>query len=293
MFFSRASITGIRGLSVFILSHFLQQHERIFESPMKQVRFIHWNAEEVRERADWFDTSEYEVQYAVPSGPALFRELKESQPDAIAIDLSRLPSQGRDVGLTLRKTVSTRHIPLLYIAGDAEKVEQIRRLLPDAVYSTWDRINQDLKAALAHPPDEPVVPDSVFAGYAGTPLQKKLGVREKSRILLLDAPRNFSKTLGSLPTGAQLLTDINEEMDIIICFTDSREKLNQRIKQLALRAEYASLWLAWPKKTSQLSTDLSQPVIRQAGLSAGLVDYKICSIDKTWSGLLFTRRKPE
>ncbi len=260
---------------------------------MKRIRYIHWNADEAAERAGRFDAAKYDVRYAVPSGPALFRELKETQPDAIAIDLSRLPSQGRDVGLTVRKTASTRHIPLLYIGGEPEKVEPIRRLLPDAVYSTWDSIDQALQEALTHPPDDPVVPDSVFDGYAGTPLPKKLGIRAKSRILLLDAPQNFERTLGTLPKGARLLAEINGEPDIIICFTASREKLNQRIKQLSSYAEQASLWLAWPKKASGMNSDLSQPIVRQAGLSAGLVDYKICSIDTTWSGLLFTRRTPD
>ncbi|HKJ69369.1 MAG TPA: hypothetical protein VKA68_15535 [bacterium] len=259
---------------------------------MKRVRFIHWNTEEARERAGRFDSSRYEVEYTLRSGPKLFRELKETQPDAIAIDLSRLPSQGRDVGLTLRKTTSTRHIPLLYIGGDTEKVERIRQLLPDAVYTNWEKINRDLKKAITHPPEDPVVPDSVFNGYAGTSLPKKLGIRENSRILLVDSPREFGELLDALPEDARMVNDINGKPDIIICFVESRATLSKRVDQLVSQADDASIWLSWPKKASGRDTDLSQAVVRQTGLSAGLVDYKICSIDETWSGLLFTRRKP-
>lgn len=78
---------------------------------------------------------------------------------------------------------------------------------------------------------------------------------------------------------------------MIICFIRSLEELRRRIGQMAARDDFRSLWIAWPKKASGVSADLSQQTVREAGLAAGLVDYKICAIGATWSGLLFTRRK--
>ena len=256
---------------------------------MGHVRLIHWKAEETAERAERIRPAGYEV-LSEPLNPARLRELRDDPPLAVVIDLSRLPSQGRDLGLNIRKYKATRHVPLVFVEGDPEKVARIKELLPDAVYTTWNRIRNSLKRAIAHPPADPVVPDSVMAPFRGTPLPKKLGIKAGSVVALVEAPERFEEILGDLPEGVVLRHDIGAPSDLILYFARSRKELESRIEGLAALAEKGRLWIIWPKKSSGVASDLSQTVVRQVGLSAGLVDFKVCSVDETWSGLRFTRR---
>ena len=132
-----------------------------------------------------------------------------------------------------------------------------------------------------------------MAGYSGTPLVKKLGIKALNRLALLDAPEGFSETLGRLPELVKLRTDLRgpAPFDLILFFADSRTKLQERLGDLTSRiTKTGSLWIAWPKKASGVATDLSESEVRDMGLSTGLVDNKICAVDETWSGLRFVRR---
>lgn len=256
----------------------------------RRVRLIHWNAAEAEEKAARLRVAGYEVVYDVLN-PAAMRELRNAPPDIIVVDLTRLPSQGRDVALQLRQFKATRYVPLVFVGGDQDKVERIKQLLPDAIYSTWERIRSALKQAIAHPPTGGVIPRSSFAAYVGVPLAKKLGIRANSVVALIGAPSDFEKTLGKLPDGVRVQRRGRGQCDLILWFTQSRSELESRIVEMGTRAGEDGLWIVWPKKASGIETDLSQVVVRQAGLAVGLVDYKISSIDATWAGLRFARRK--
>ena len=258
---------------------------------MHRVRLIHWNAAGAEKRADKLRAAGYRVDSEPVRGPSSLRELRSHPPDAVVIDLSRLPSQGRDLGLSLRGLTTTRHVPLVFIEGDPEKVARIKQLLPDAVYTTWGRIRGSLKRAIARPPADPVVPESAMAGYSGTPLPKKLGIKPSSVVALVGAPQGFEDTLGELPDGVSLRRGARGRRDLTIWFTRSLKDLERRVERLAALVGDGGLWIAWPKKASGLATDLTQAHVRKAGLARGLVDYKICAIDETWSGLKFSRRK--
>jgi CheY-like chemotaxis protein len=256
-----------------------------------RVCLIHWNAAERKERAERLVAAGYEVDAQMPGGPALFRELAQNPPAAVLIDLSRLPSQGRDIAMAIRKRKGTRYLPLVLVGGDPDKVARIRALLPDAVYTFWGEIGSALPKAIARPPRDPVVPVSVFDGYAGKALPDKLGIKAHLVLALVDAPQGFDRTLGGLPEGVVIRENTDTASDLTIWFVRSRKGLGQGMSQMAARTDVGPLWIAWPKKASGVASDLSQQVVREAGLAAGLVDYKVCSIDETWSGLLFTRRK--
>jgi DUF3052 family protein len=131
----------------------------------------------------------------------------------------------------------------------------------------------------------------VAAGYSGTPLPKKLGIKPGSVVRLIGAPRSFRKTLGELPEGAVLRENDGEAAVLTLWFLPSQRELDRGIHEIAARLERGSLWMIWPKKSSGMDTDLTQREVREAGLAAGLVDYKVCAVDATWSGLLFTRRR--
>ena len=258
---------------------------------MTSVRLVHWNEAEAAERGERLRTAGYEVEDKVPSAPNL-RDLFADIPDAYVIDLGRMPSQGRDVAVLLRKREVTRRVPIVFVGGEAAKVEGTRQVIPDAVYTSWDEIEGDLETAIAAPPTDPYVPDSAFAGYSGTPLFKKLGIKPGTAVALVDAPDDFEATLGALPEGASLGIVGPGEGDLVIWFIMSLEDLRGGVDTMAKAlGPKASLWIAWPKKASGVATDVTQRDVRARGLAAGLVDYKICAIDRTWSGLLFTRRK--
>jgi CheY-like chemotaxis protein len=256
-----------------------------------RIYLVHWNEAEARERADRLEKIGYDVVCKAPS-PAVFREIRQEAPDLFLIDLSRLPSQGRDVALNFRASKTTRFVPLVFVEGDPEKVARIKEHLPDAIYTTWGSIKNALKNAILHSPQSPVVPRSVFDGYADAPLVKKLSIKADCEVALIGAPKEFIKLLDGLPKGVNFTSRLNAKSDPVIWFVKNLKRYQERIEEISQKlAENSGLWVAWPKKTSGISSDLSQNVVRQVGLKAGLVDYKICSIDETWSGLKFRKRK--
>jgi hypothetical protein len=131
-----------------------------------------------------------------------------------------------------------------------------------------------------------------MAGYSGTPLVQKLGIKPGHQVALLDAPPDFRTTLGELPEGVTVRADLRgEAKDVIVFFTASAAHLRKRFTGLAERLSPAGgLWVSWPKKASGVATDLTENVVRDIGLQAGLVDNKICAVDDTWSGLRFVIR---
>lgn len=128
-------------------------------------------------------------------------------------------------------------------------------------------------------------------GYSGTPLPRKLGIKEGTRVRLVGAPRDFATTLGPLPDGASLRRRGEGPRDVTIWFVRRRRVLEDGIAAMAERIASDKLWMVWAKKSSPLATDVSEREIRAAGLAHGLVDFKICAVDQDWSGLCFARRK--
>jgi CheY-like chemotaxis protein len=251
-----------------------------------RVWLIHWNETEAKQREEQLRSAGYLTIYDKFT-PDLIRERK-NPPNAIIIDLSRLPSQGRDVAMALRSYKSTRTIPLVFVDGAPEKVELVQAQIPD---STWDHIADGLEEAISHPPDRPSIARSRLEGYAGTPLVKKLGIKPGFTISLVGVPQGFLQTLGDLPKNVMFRDGVRDKSNLTLWFARSRTELEDRIEHMRRFAREAGLWILWPKQTSKLQTDLGQPIVREAGLAAGMVDFKICSVDKTWSGLRFTLRE--
>jgi hypothetical protein len=129
------------------------------------------------------------------------------------------------------------------------------------------------------------------AGYSGTPLVKKLGIKPGSTLALLEAPRGFRRELLGMPKGVRVSQALGgNPPDLIVWFVMSGRALDVRMASVS-RAMGTGLWVAWPKKASGVATDLTEDVVRAAGLANGLVDYKVCAINETWSGLKFAKRK--
>ncbi len=129
------------------------------------------------------------------------------------------------------------------------------------------------------------------AGYSGTPLAKKLGIRPGDTVAILGAPAGYRRILGALPTGAKRATRPRADMDFIQFFSKRLAELEQQVPVLKRRlADTGALWISWPKGGSAMETDLKEGMVQAVGLKNGLVDVKVCAIDETWSGLKFVYR---
>ena len=132
-----------------------------------------------------------------------------------------------------------------------------------------------------------------MSGYSGTPLPKKLGIKQRSRVAVSGAPPEFSRLLNPLPDAVSLRSDLRGTADVVLLFVRSRAELAKRwpAAEKAV-AEGGRLWIAWPKLRSPLAGDVNEDAVRGHGLARSFVDYKVCAVDETWSGLCFARRSP-
>ena len=132
-----------------------------------------------------------------------------------------------------------------------------------------------------------------MAGYSATPLPRKLGIKPGHRVALVDAAPGVAALLAPLPADVRLRGDLRGRatFDVAVLFCRRRGDLRRRFPGVAKRlTREGGLWVAWPKKSSGMETDLSDSVVREFGLSTGMVDNKVCAIDDTWSGLRFVVR---
>jgi hypothetical protein len=129
-------------------------------------------------------------------------------------------------------------------------------------------------------------------GYSGTPLAKKLGIKDTTRVLPLEAPAEYADWLGDLPEGAVFVSRMTEAVDIVHVFAVRRAKLAHHLQTLrsTLRQD-AAIWVSWPKKASKVATDITEDVIRDLALPLGFVDIKVCAVTDVWSGLKLVIRK--
>jgi hypothetical protein len=128
-------------------------------------------------------------------------------------------------------------------------------------------------------------------GYSGTPLPRKLGIGEGARVAIVSPPADFDRAIGALPAGAIVRHQARGRLDVIVFFVTRRSELARRFPAFARAlVPDGGLWVAWPKRTSGVATDLGFDIVQRVGLDHGLVDNKVCAIDATWSGLRFVYR---
>ncbi len=218
------------------------------------------------------------------SSPAIIRK-KTEVPCAVVIDLSRSPSTGRDIAVAMRSHSALVTVPFILVEGADDKVASIKKLLPDAIATTWPRIGSALEKARAKPP-KGGKKLSVFAAYEGKSLTDKLGIKAGSIVASMSEPSEFRATLGMLPEGAKMHSG-NSPRDLTLWFVHSPEKLRDRIVAMKPHAASGRLWIIW-RKGAEL---LNQNIIRKAVLDVGLVDFRITRINDEWSGMRVTIRK--
>lgn len=259
-----------------------------------RVHLVHWDADDASRRVAALTALGHDAIYLPGvSGTPLMRALRAGAPDCFLIDLDRRPSHGREVGAALAMSPATRHRPIVCAGGDVDAVARMRAVLPDAIYTPWSRLRTALararKAAAA-----PVSPAPAPRGerlFATRTLTQKLGIAAGDDVAVLGAPPGFAELLGTLPAGARLTATVRASATRFLWFVTSRRELDMAVGRLAALVTSQVAWIAWPKGASGRPTDITGNDVREAGLAAGLVDFKVCSVDATWSGLAFTRRR--
>jgi len=128
-------------------------------------------------------------------------------------------------------------------------------------------------------------------GYSGTPLPKKLGIKDGFHVCFVDAPNDVTKELKLSLTKCEVVSDGKAQIDFAMVFSKSPAALTKEFKRISKQLSPAGiLWVSWPKKSSGVPTDLTENIVRETGLAAGLVDVKVCAVTDVWSGLKFVRR---
>ncbi|MEY2564492.1 MAG: hypothetical protein QOH88_2685 [Verrucomicrobiota bacterium] len=132
-----------------------------------------------------------------------------------------------------------------------------------------------------------------MAGYSGTPLAQKLGIKPEQKVVTIGAPAGYRKLLAPLPKAVSFATEVAAAAPFVHLFVTKRQSLEKELKRLRkLIADTGILWVSWPKKSSGVTTDITEDVIREVCLPLGFVDVKVCAVDETWSGLkLMVRRE--
>jgi hypothetical protein len=135
------------------------------------------------------------------------------------------------------------------------------------------------------------LPDS-GAGYSGTPLAKKLGIKPGAVVCTIAAPDDFRKLIAqTCPSDVRFITASKSKRDLTIWFVRSAAELSRGMKRAIAASAHGPIWICWQKKSSGVITDAGATEVREAGLAGGIVDYKVCAINETWSGLCFAKRK--
>ena len=251
-----------------------------------RVRLLHWNAVEALPTRGVLSAAGFRVEYDQKFDSALMRKWREDPPAAFVIDLSRLPSQGREIAIALRQSPKTRQIPILFCDGAPEKVKLIRDVLPDATYCMSEELVKTLKNV--RPVQTPIQPPDMMNRYGSRTTAQKLGITERSTVAAIDPPRNVSTMLGELPGGVEF---VEQRGAVTLCFVHSADDLRADMSRVRSLAANTKLWILWRKKSASGHDGITERLIRETGINLGLVDYKICSVDKTWSAMLFARKK--
>jgi CheY-like chemotaxis protein len=258
---------------------------------MPRVLVVHWRAEDAEPALEVLRKGGFDAALAGADGARAIRAVREQQPAAVVIDLSRLPSHGREVAIELRKSAKTRQIPLIFLGGAPEKVDAIRALMPDASYCDIRELAKTVRAAIRNKPEAPVQPLAMMDRYKGRSVAQKLGIQAGSRVAVFDAPRDYAQILSSAPEGVEFQEDDASGCDIVLWFVREQNEFDARVRTMARQAAKAKLWVVWPKGKSTKTGAASENLIREAAIAAGLVDYKVCAVDERWSGLALCLRR--
>ena len=190
----------------------------------------------------------YAVDRKPITGPDDLKRIAAQPPRAVVIDLDRAPARGRDIALALRQRVATRRIPIVFVATDRSVFGRLEALPLETMHAAPEDVVTALASALAMPPSGAAPVPPATAGYSGTPLSRKLGIKPGMRVVLVKPPDGFAAILDPLPADVTLRATNRGARDITLWFTRSRRELERGMTRMAESAGDGRLWVCWPKK---------------------------------------------
>jgi CheY-like chemotaxis protein len=254
-----------------------------------RIRLLHWNAAEAAEHLAALRRAKHKIDYEANFDSSLMKAWRASPPDAFVIDLSRLPSHGREIAIALRQSPRTRHVPIVFVNGAVEKVERIRSELPDAIFCPLLDLIPSLAAALEHRTADPARPVQMMDRYAGRSTAQKLGITEGTTVAAFAPPGDYPALLGPLPPRVEFVEE--ETAAVTLYFAEDQPAMARELSHLRRSAAKTKLWVLWRKGGKSARGQVTEPVVRETGLLLGLVDYKICSVNPIWSAMLFALKR--
>jgi CheY-like chemotaxis protein len=253
---------------------------------MPRVRLVHWKGSEALELLTTLRKARMRADYDEKFDSAGLRECRADPPDVFVIDLSRMPSHGREIAIALRQSPKTKQIPIVFCDGAAEKVDLIRAILPDATYCARAELVTAVKNA--KPLEAPLRPADMMNRYGSRTAAEKLGIKARGRVTVIHPPRNLNAVLGEMPDGAEF---VEQDGDVTLCFLHSPDEVRSEISRSRGLAAETKLWFLWRKQSAPVTDGVTDSLVRETAIGLGLVDYKICAVDASWTAMAFARRK--
>jgi hypothetical protein len=255
---------------------------------MARVRIVHSKPAESGPLIEACRACGFDVEFDPGDLLVVWHKIRATIPDAIVIDLTRMPSQGRALGIVVRRSKLTRHIPLVFVDGDPSKVEAIRAQLPDASFVSRKQLCAKVKSACRRKFVNPVIPPPPMAVYSSRTAAQKLGIVAGSTVALLDPPRDYLSVLGPLPEDVELVEDASSICKVTLWFVSDLAACQEGLREMYPMTGRTKLWILWRKGSR---SGLNPNLIREIAIAVGLIDYKICAVNEQWSGMAFSRRK--
>lgn len=254
---------------------------------MRRVVVVHWRPAEAEPLVEALRAAGFEAAcVGGEGGQEATRAIRDEPPDAVVVDLSRLPSHGREVGVWLRGSKKLRRIPLVFVNGAPDKVAGVRETIPDAPFTQTAGLAEALRTAKI--PEAPVAPPQEMERYGDRSAAQKLGVKAGCTLGVFDPPRDYLTALGPLPEGVEPEEGPSKPCGVTLWFVHDPAGLREALRPMRAIADRTKLWVVWRKGSE---AGVTQNLVRESGIEAGLVDYKICSLDGRWSGMAFARKK--
>ena len=250
---------------------------------MAFVQVIHWKPAEAADLVAACQAAGFEA--ACSAEP---RVLRERVPAAVVIDLTQLPSHGREVGVWLRQAKKTRHVPIVYVDGDPEKVGRIRAMLPDAVFTSRARLHGELKSAVRKGIPNPAVPPPDIVRFGGRSAAQKIGIKAGMTVGLIDAAPDYQALLGALPEGVEFLEEPAKPQALTLWFLHYFDGVMNALDGMRRVAARTRLWMVWRKGGKREVTFYS---ILTAAAEVGLALSKLCAVNAEWSAVWLVPRK--
>ena len=251
----------------------------------RHVALVHWRMAEAKPLITLLERADYEVHYGGEVKPIRATQLKQFPVVAAIIDLTRMPSYGKYWAAELRAT-SMKHLPIVFVDGEPAKVAMVKASLPDATYTTREKLLGVLKKL--KPVANPVKPSRMM--LSTRPNALKMGVKPGARVAVFDAPAGYGKIIGSLPDGAAFEEEA-PDADVTLWFVRDVDTYLTGLRRMRPLAAKSRLWVLYPKQQKGKAQTISQADVRESAIAVGLVDYKICSVDETWSGIAFAMKR--